>query len=668
MSKLKKFFRVLACGLTVAVIVGGAYLTCEYWDTLVGNDKAQISPLPDDEDKPDVTLTHIVKFIVDGQETVKTVANGECLTDIPDPVKEGYIFKGWYIGETLIDLSNYAITENTTFYAVFEFDGIQVPENNFRTLTFIVDGEEFYSSTGINGKTFDNLPENPVKEGYTFIGWYIGDTKIDFSTYVVTVDVTFTAVFEEIPQEPTTFTVKFVVDGIETVQTIEEGAYPTLPEEPTKEGYTFQGWYMGDTLIEDVSTYPIIEDVTFTAVFEEIPQEPTIYTVKFVVDGVETIQTIEEGAYPTLPEEPTKEGYTFQGWYIGDTLIEDVSTYPITENTTFTAVFSEVIKFYEVKFIVDGTTVKSDMCIEGLAISFAPEDPVKEGYTFQGWYVDDTLVDLSTYIVTAPVTFTAVFEEIPQEEPINTTSASLFSFDGNTLTGYNGEETDIVIPKTYSIGEIKTETKEFLDFDALLDFMDNNNSLTIDLVDSNGASFEGITYSNIYDYISSISFPVVASFQMKTFIDGTDFTVTSIGRRAFFGCSSLTSITIPSTVRSIGNQAFFSCRSLTSITIPDSVTSIGMQAFSYCSGLTSITIPDSVTSIRYSAFAGCSGLISITIPDSVTSIGNRSFYGCTSLKTVNFTGTEAQWNAIEIGTDGNTPLTSATINYNYTEE
>ncbi len=81
-------------------------------------------------------------------------------------------------------------------------------------------------------------------------------------------------------------------------------------------------------------------------------------------------------------------------------------------------------------------------------------------------------------------------------------------------------------------------------------------------------------------------------------------------------------------VTSIGYYAFYGCRELTSINIPNSVTSIGYSAFRYCSGLTSINIPNSVTSIGYGAFGGCSGLTSITIPNSVTSIGYEAFDDC----------------------------------------
>ncbi|MDY2719709.1 MAG: leucine-rich repeat protein [Candidatus Faecousia sp.] len=98
-------------------------------------------------------------------------------------------------------------------------------------------------------------------------------------------------------------------------------------------------------------------------------------------------------------------------------------------------------------------------------------------------------------------------------------------------------------------------------------------------------------------------------------IDGT--TVTAIGDCAFLGCTSLSSISIPSSVTSIGNGAFSDCVSLSAIQIPDSVTAIGRYAFE-CTGLTEINIPASVTAIGHYAFCGCTALTGIWVNEKNT--------------------------------------------------
>ena len=143
-----------------------------------------------------------------------------------------------------------------------------------------------------------------------------------------------------------------------------------------------------------------------------------------------------------------------------------------------------------------------------------------------------------------------------------------------------------------------------------------------------------LTSVTIPDSVTSIAYSAFSGCTSLTSVTISDG-VTSIGYNAFSGCTSLTSVTIPDSVTSIEEDAFSGCTSLTSVTIPNSVTSIGDNAFDGCTSLTSVSISDSVTSIRNGTFYGCTSLTSVTIPDSVTSIRNGTFYGCTSLTSVN---------------------------------
>ncbi len=241
-----------------------------------------------------------------------------------------------------------------------------------------------------------------------------------------------------------------------------------------------------------------------------------------------------------------------------------------------------------------------------------------------------------------------------------------------TITGYNGTETDLVIPRVIR-GFLVTAigSSAFRDCDSLT-------SVTIpDSVTTIGERAfyccDSLTSITIPDSVTTIGeYAFSNCFSLASVILGNG--VTTIGDDAFFHCDSLTSITIPDTVTDIGEYAFSDCVRLTSITIPDSVTTIGVGAFKGCynltsaiigngvtsigeyafydcGNLTSVTIGNGVISIGSLAFQWCTNLTSITIPDSVTTIGPSAFGVCPVLTTVYYGGTEAQRDAIKIESD-----------------
>lgn len=160
--------------------------------------------------------------------------------------------------------------------------------------------------------------------------------------------------------------------------------FAELVPEPTKENYTFAGWYNGDEKF-DFTTVPT-GDVTLTAKWTA-----NDYYVSFVTEHGDppTSQNVKYNGTATDPGTLTEEGYTFDGWYADDNYSKKFDfTKPITSNTTVYAKWTA--KDYEVSFITEHGKTPTSQNVKYNGTATNPGELTAEGYTFIGWYTDDT--------------------------------------------------------------------------------------------------------------------------------------------------------------------------------------------------------------------------------------------------------------------------------------
>ena len=208
--------------------------------------------------------------------------------------------------------------------------------NTVYTISFNTDGGNEVVSQQIEEGEKVVKPADPSKEGYEFLGWYLNGIYFDFETEVegnLTLEAKWKEIVKEDENKVTKYTVTFDSNGGSSVskQTVEEGKKATEPKAPTKSGYKFKGWYLGSTKYN--FSNKVTKDIKLTAKWEKVeeeqpsqpdtPSEPetTKYTVTFEANGGTSVakQTIEEGKTATKPKDPTRTGYTFLGWYLGNT-------------------------------------------------------------------------------------------------------------------------------------------------------------------------------------------------------------------------------------------------------------------------------------------------------------------------------------------------------------
>ena len=216
--------------------------------------------------------------------------------------------------------------------------------------------------------------------------------------------------------------------------------FTELVPEPTKENYTFAGWYNGNEKF-DFTTVPT-GDVTLTAKWTA-----NDYYVSFVTEHGDppTSQNVKYNGTATDPGTLTEEGYTFDGWYADDNYSKKFDfTKPITSNTTVYAKWTA--KDYEVSFITEHGNAPTSQNVKYNGTAADPGKLSEDGYTFGGWYTDETYktkFDFSTAI-TGDTKVYAKWEKnapvLPDTYALNVSGAFVY-VDGVDVTAPAGDTT-----------------------------------------------------------------------------------------------------------------------------------------------------------------------------------------------------------------------------------
>lgn len=295
-------------------------------------------------------------------------------TEIEEPTdteKDGYDFKGWVdengdpvkfpIKVPAEDIVITPVYEAQTKSLSFEVDGVTV--------------EGYPTTAKVDSEI--TAPADPEKDGYSFVGWYIKGTSIAFNGKMPTSDTVYEAKWTA--GNNTRYTIEIYMmdtDGQYSMQTstISYGVTGTLAEIVPNDAAI-----VGFTHDADKSELSKLIEADGSTVLK-IYYARDLYTVTWIVDGLETEDKVYYGAAIEAPADPVKTGYTFEGW-----TPEVAATMPAND-VEYTATWAEAV--YTITYVVNGTkTTETYKYGDTVTVKSAP---AAEGMTFEGWFDGST--------------------------------------------------------------------------------------------------------------------------------------------------------------------------------------------------------------------------------------------------------------------------------------
>ena len=567
-------------------------------------------------------------------------------TDVP--TREGYIFQGW----------------STSVSGNVEYNpGDTYSQDSHITLYAVWEPYKYVISYDLNGGvgTINNQEKIqdvdlilsdviPTRPGYTFIGWETsyGAVYTSGSAYAENRNNVLIAQWRG-----NYYTITYDPTGGSTSTTASSaqyGSYHYLPT-PTKAGYTFDAWYTdpdkGEYIGKGYVYFSHIGDITYYAHW--IPNK---YRISYDANGgtgAPEPQTKTHGVDLILSEiVPTLPGYKFSCWYderYGYGYFYPGESFTINKSITLTAQWYAAS--YVVTFDPTGGTVPSTRSVVKYGHkyydSLVPANislptPVKEGYTFLGWY---TKPESGTQVTDKTiVTATSDHTLYAQWQPNNYT----VSYDANGGTGAPTQQIKIHAEDlTLRTGVPTREGYRFKGWSTSANGTPEYSSGAVYSKDAN------VTLYAVWEKIDENT--VVYSG-----VCGTNATweLTQGGTLIVSGKGEIANYNVSS-------APWYSLRkNIHKIIVEYGISEIGQWAFDECYNASYVELPNSIQSINNGAFYGCSNLSNVIIPSKVIKIDYGAFHGCSNLSTVYYSGTSNDWNNIVIGIN-NDPLISADI-------
>ncbi len=345
------------------------------------------------------TIEYSITYILNGgeyqDEQNPTSYNVESEIVFVSPIKNNYVFDGWYTeenGEERLTGINSGTTGDKKFYARWIYISTISFESN--------GGNEVDSITNPAGTTI-STPVAPVRDHYIFNGWFKDKelTQNFAFNYMPETDITLYAKWS-----PWSYNISYVLnDGVNDAMnpsnyTIESNL-SILPA--TKTGFTFDGWFSDPSF-----TSPVIQSInpgTFGDLVLYAKFTVNQYTLTFDTKGGSEIDalTLDFGSELTAPEPPTKTGYTFAGWYSDENYSEKF-IFDIVEAQDITIYAKWNIITYKITYHLDGGTSQANpktYTIESDKIIF--NNAEKKGYIFRGWFTtsdfsSEPVIEIST--------------------------------------------------------------------------------------------------------------------------------------------------------------------------------------------------------------------------------------------------------------------------------